>query len=530
MRNRFGVHGRVTLAIIGIVLALGPFQGMSALSPQPERGREIYQKGASPRGGEITAVVGTEGVVLPASTVPCAGCHGSDGLGRPEGGVLPPNIRWSELTRSYDHVHPDGRRHPAFDETSLARLLRIGVDPAGNRLDRSMPLYVMSDEDMSDLLAYLRQFEYDRDPGVEKDRIQIASLLPLQGPQAGLGQAMGQVMQAYFQEINEQGGVFGRRIDLLAIPYGESPEATLDTLRLAFRRERIFALVGAYTVGLDQEILDLLRDEGAPLVGPFTLDPGDEIVNAAVFYLYPGFVEQVLALADQALAAGNGGPANSLLIAGPEGARVDRLAAAVQAQMRKRQAKPPLAVRYPRGELDIEGLARRVQGSNTDAVLFLGEQSELEPLLGALARRESYPRIYLLSSFVSRLPLEAPPGFNQRIYIAYPTLASDVSASGFAEYQRLARAVALPSDHLQGQIAAYAAAKLLVTGLRGAGRALDRRRLVDALEALYAYDTGLTPPLTYGPNRRIGARGAYIVAVDLVKNTYEPVGGWHEAP
>jgi TATA-binding protein-associated factor Taf7 len=52
--------------------------------------------------------------------------------------------------------------------------------------------------------------------------------------------------------------------------------------------------------------------------------------------------------------------------------------------------------------------------------------------------------------------------------------------------------------------------------------------LVDALEALYQYETGLTPPLTYGPNRRVGARGAHLVAVDLLNKKYQPVGGWHE--
>ena len=38
----------------------------------------------------------------------------------------------------------------------------------------------------------------------------------------------------------------------------------------------------------------------------------------------------------------------------------------------------------------------------------------------------------------------------------------------------------------------------------------------------------MTPPLSYGPNRRIGARGAHIVTVDLDAKTYRPVGdGWH---
>jgi len=88
---------------------------------------------------------------------------------------------------------------------------------------------------------------------------------------------------------------------------------------------------------------------------------------------------------------------------------------------------------------------------------------------------------------------------------------------------------ALPPGHLQGQVAAFAAAELLLLeGLRGAGRSLNRPGLVEAIEALYRYDTGLTPPLTYGPNRRIGARGAHVMAVDSMKKANAPVGEWHE--
>ena len=38
----------------------------------------------------------------------------------------------------------------------------------------------------------------------------------------------------------------------------------------------------------------------------------------------------------------------------------------------------------------------------------------------------------------------------------------------------------------------------------------------------------MTPPLSYGPNRRIGARGAHVVAVDLEQRAYAPTDGWHE--
>ena len=515
------------MAALALVAALGGVPVDAALTEQQARGKQVYQKGTSTSGSEISAILGSEGVVLPASMVPCASCHGPDGRGRPEGGLIPPDIRWSELTKAYGHVHESGRRHPAFDQASLARIVRTGLDPAHNRLDQAMPTYQMSDADMADMFAYLQVLEDDWDSGLSDDAIQLGTLLPLSGPRGSLGQAMAQVMYAHFQQINERGGIFGRRIELLAIPYGDSPEATLATLRKAFEKEGIFALVGAYTVGLETEILDVLRVEQVPLIGPFTLNPGDEIVDAAAFYLYPGFVEQARVLANQALDDGQDGAA-PLLLVGPNDGRVGQLIAAVQDQLRARHAAAPTTLNYRRGALDAQSMAVRVQQSESDAMIFLGEQSELDAVLAALAEREQHPRVYLLSSFVPRPLFDVPAAFHNRIFLAYPTLGSDVSATGRSEYQRLAESHALPPDHLQGQIAAFAAAKLLVEGLRRAGRTLNRHALVEALEALYTYDTGLTPPLTYGPNRRIGARGAHVMAVDLKTRSYETIGGWHE--
>ena len=38
------------------------------------------------------------------------------------------------------------------------------------------------------------------------------------------------------------------------------------------------------------------------------------------------------------------------------------------------------------------------------------------------------------------------------------------------------------------------------------------------LEKLYQFETGLTPPLTYTANRRIGARGAYILGPETLED------------
>ena len=514
------------LRAIILMACLGQFSTALALDEAEVRGKLIYFDGISARGTDITAVVGDEAAILPGSAMPCASCHGSDGLGRPEGGLLPLDIRWSELVKTYGHVHENGRRHPAYDEASFARSMVGGVDPANNQLDRSMPLYQMSSEDMADLIAYMKVLEHDLDPGVTDDRVQVATLLPLSGPASGTGQAMAGVIQGYFSGINEKGGIFGRRIELLAVPLGSSPEASVQNLEKAFDAEGIFAVVGAYTIGLDETLLESLRRDNVPLVGPFTLDPGDAFFDAAAFYLYPGLGDQARVLAEQALS--HGAAPGEVVVAGPAGKRADSLVSAASDQLKKaRSEADPVIERYAGDAFDAAEFAVRV--ADSEALIFFGTQAELESLLSELEKQGDAPRVYLLSSLLAKPLFDAPASFDQRIFIAYPTLSSDVTPRGRQEFQTLAETYSLPREHVQAQLAAFAAAKLFVEGLRRAGRNLSRARIVEGIEELYEFKTGVTPPLTYGPNRRIGALGAHIVAIDLANKRYVPVGdGWQK--
>jgi ABC-type branched-subunit amino acid transport system substrate-binding protein len=498
------------------------------LTEAQQRGKQIYFEGVSPRGTEITAVVGDEAALLPGSTMPCSSCHGSDGLGRPEGGVIPLDIRWSELVKTYGHVHHDGRRHPAFDDDSFIRSMIAGVDPANNPIDRSMPMYQMSGEDMADLVAYMKVLEYDLDPGVGDDTVKVATLLPLSGPAGETGEAMRQVMEGYFADVNKNGGVFGRKIELLSVPTGPTPEDSLETLREAFREESVLALVGGYTIGLDTQLLTFLRSDNVPLIGPFTLDPGDAFIDAAAFYLFAGLDEQARVLADRSVA--DGASTDKVLVVGPQGSRADNIVNAAKDQLRKKDRdNPPTVASYAQGSFEAADIAETVVEGGFEALIFLGGQAELDALVAELVNRAPIPRVYLLSSLLSRPLMTLPAVFDQRVFLAYPTLSSDISAKGRQEYQEFAKTYSWGNDHVQARLAALAAAKLFVEGLRKAGRDLSRVRLVDGLESLYGFDTGVTPRLSYGPNRRIGARGAHIVVVDLIKQTYKPVGnGWFD--
>ncbi|HKU76411.1 MAG TPA: hypothetical protein VJR02_21045, partial [Pyrinomonadaceae bacterium] len=61
-----------------------------------------------------------------------------------------------------------------------------------------------------------------------------------------------------------------------------------------------------------------------------------------------------------------------------------------------------------------------------------------------------------------------------------------------------------------------------------AGRDLSREKLINSLDSLYEYETGVTPRLTFGPNRRVGAAGAHIITFDPAKKELTSLG-WFNA-
>src|ERR1044072_5240273 len=154
------------------------------LTVEEKRGKALYLRGESASGQEITALLND--IDVPASTLTCAGCHGSRGEGKTEGGVTAGPLTWSHLTKPYGHADEGGRKHPAFSETSFVRLLTSGLDPCAHKLAANMPIYRMPQEYMANLIAYLRRSETDSDPGVTDTTIVLGTVLPEKTALSGL--------------------------------------------------------------------------------------------------------------------------------------------------------------------------------------------------------------------------------------------------------------------------------------------------------------------------------------------------------
>jgi ABC-type branched-subunit amino acid transport system substrate-binding protein len=495
------------------------------LSPQERRGKAIYLRGASPSGKEITAMVGD--LDVPASTMTCSGCHGPRGEGKTEGGVTAGNLTWSNLVKPYGHTHPSGRKHGPFNESLFARSLVQGVDPAGNEMAVAMPRFRISSEDVADLIAYLKRIDNDRDPGLTESTIKVGTILPQHGALAEIGAAMKDVLSAYFANVNDKGGIYNRKIELQTVDTGADAPSTAANARKLIEENKVFAIVSGLSAGADKEISALVQEQDVPYLGPLTLLPQTGALNNRyVFYLLPGASEQARALID--FAAGRPELKNSkLAIVHSKNELALAAAAAIEDEVRKLGWSSVTKKDYASEQFDAAKIAGALKADGAGAVFFLGDSGEASGFIKAANIANWTPDVFLLGGLAGKGLVDTIPlSFKDHVFLSFPTVPRDATPAALAELRELQVKYKFPVRHTASQLMAFAAAKIFTEALQRSGRDLSREKLVTTLEGLYDYDTGVTPNITFGPNRRVGAKGAYVISIDPAKKEFVAASGW----
>jgi len=495
------------------------------LSPLERRGQNIYLGLEDPSGPPIKALIGDPPTEAEGALMACANCHGKDGRGKPEGGVVPSDITWEALTRPYTVTHPIGLSHPVYTERLLIRAICMGVDPAGNRLHVAMPRFQMSREDINALISYLKQLGRGIEPGLSESTIRIGTLLPTSGPLAETGHAIKSVLIAYIDEINKLGGIYNRRIELSIAELGRSRAESTANLEKLINEQSPFALVAALTAGAEKEIVAVCERSQVPLVGPLTSFaetgyPG----NRQTFYLLSGIEQQARALIEYGKNSLKSSRSRFAILYSQEAVAV-QVVEAIKQYVNQSGWEAGVVNGGNEG-FSSASLAQKLRSAGGDLVLLLASGSEVELFAKATQLIGWSPVLLIPGSLATNNLFNLRRGLENGVFLALPSLPSDQTQAGISEYRALADSYHLPRAQIASQIAALCAAKVLAQGLKLAGRVVTREKLVTALEGLYDFDTGLMPRIGFGPDRRIRALGAYIVRLDSDKKQFRPVSGW----
>ena len=101
-------------------------------------------------------------------------------------------------------------------------------------------------------------------PGVTDTEILLGAHMPVSQTPAAAYAVIADAMRAYFDYVNSQGGVYGRKIKLLVGDDHYNPADTVEVTRRLVEQDGIFAMVGGLGDATHAAVSKYLEEEGVP--------------------------------------------------------------------------------------------------------------------------------------------------------------------------------------------------------------------------------------------------------------------------
>lgn len=152
------------LLLVACLIIILPFTRPAIGGSYRSNGEQIYFTATSQRGTPITSDLRMG--MMRSGTWTCAACHGADGRGGTVRMMMSvfetPDIRYKTLT-SGEHAEEgeegEEHEHEPYTDEDIKRAITEGIEPDGKPLDWPMPRWSMSDEDLDDLLEFLKTLD-----------------------------------------------------------------------------------------------------------------------------------------------------------------------------------------------------------------------------------------------------------------------------------------------------------------------------------------------------------------------------------
>jgi len=303
----------------------------------------------------------------------------------------------------------------------------------------------------------------------------------------------------WLDAVNAKGGVNGQKIELVSMDDKFDPKTAAANAKVLIEEKNVTALFLVRGTPHSEAILPLLEQHGVPLVGPSTgamvlHQPARKYVfnvratyqreaEKAVTHLHTlGMNRIAVVYADDSFGAD-----------GLEGARKG---------FQKAGFEPLVEIKADRLKPDYNTIVPALTAKEAQAVVWLASGNAVAEGVKALRAAKSAAQVVTLSNHASRGFVQSLGDAARGVIVTqvFPYERSYAysfvkEATGLAKQKNLELTPAM----LEG----YAAAKVLVEGLRRAGPSPTRQKVVTALENLRNFDIGGLE-ISYGPDDRTG--------------------------
>lgn len=341
-------------------------------------------------------------------------------------------------------------------------------------------------------------------PGVTPDLIRLGTLTDLSGPQASIGLAALRGITAYYDHINHWGGILGRKIELVI------EDHAFDPVRAGQAAEKmlssgIFAIVSPLGTAPNLAVMDILLDADIPVISPHSgISLWGKPPKSTYFALQPSYDIEGSILAQYVLEAYPEREIGLLVVEdqyGQEGSD------AFLHEFEKGGRGAAVILRHTRGESDPDAWIEDFSSQGVDLVVLYTYVKPAADLLRA-AHNAGYQPDWLGSYVISGPDLlelsgaRATARLRATSYPAGPHLHRGERL--FLKQMNRLYPEETPGSHSR---IGYAAAQLVVEGLRRAGPDLTRAAFTQGLESLRDWTGGLLPPISYTADDHRGLTG-----------------------
>lgn len=339
--------------------------------------------------------------------------------------------------------------------------------------------------------------------GVSDSAILVGQSAPLSGPSQELGNEMKLGIQLYFDYVNSQGGINGRKLELKTLDDGYEPERTAANTRQLIAKEGAFSLLGYVGTPTSVAALQVSNSAKVPFVGAFTgAEALREPFSRYVFNVRASYAEECERIVEQftslnvkriAVFYQNDGFGKAVL-------------GGVERAMEKRGLKVVNSTAIERNSMNVVPAAKTMAAVQPDMVIMAVPYKPSAAFVNAIRAEGAAPQFYTVS-FVGPQALArelGPNGAGVGVSQVMPFPWS-INAPIVREYQKLLSKADAKAEPSYVSLEGFIAAKVFVEGVKRAGKDLTRDKFISAMEGMRNYDAG-GYSVNFSPNDHNGSK------------------------
>ncbi|HET7765365.1 MAG TPA: ABC transporter substrate-binding protein [Burkholderiales bacterium] len=324
-------------------------------------------------------------------------------------------------------------------------------------------------------------------PGVTARSILLGQSAAFSGPAAQLGLHLNIGTKAYFDHVNAQGGVYGRKIELKTLDDRYEANLCAENTKKLIQEDKVFALVAYVGTPTTVAAMPIFTQAQVPLIGPFT---GAEAlrnpVNRYIFNVRASYYDETEQIVEQLVSTGN----HKIAVFYQDDAYGQAGLKGVQIAMDKRNMKIAALGKVERNTVKVQDAVNTINAAHPDGVIMISAYTSIAEFVREMKAAGSTTQFHNVSFVGSTALADAlkAEGYGVAISQVVPFPWSP-SVPIVKEYQEV-MAKQGQKDFDFTSLEGYIVGKVVVEGLRRAGKDLTREKLVTALESMSNVDLG----------------------------------------